>query len=311
MRTVLMLRGIAGAGKSTFARDLMNRERDRWMRVNQDDIRMMLFPSQYTFTDDNEALVKRIHDDALRSLLTAGHDVIVDNTNLVARATRRTHSIAEEIGDVTVVEKVFHVDLAEALARNALREGRARVPDNIVTSMFKRAKGLKDSTTYYEPRCTVPMQQDSSLPKAIICDLDGTLALIGDRSPYDASQCEKDAPNVAVIECVMKMWQSGHRIIFVSGREDKYREQSVAFINRHCIDTDDQLIHSTSWAIDFDLHMRATGDFRKDAIIKAEIFEKHIAGKYNVSFVCDDRNQVVQMWRQMGLTCFQCAEGNF
>ena len=310
MRTVLMLRGCAASGKSTFARDLMNRERDRWLRVNQDDIRTMLFPSQYTFSDDNEALVKRIHDDALRSALTAGHDVIVDNTNLVSRATRRTHSIAEEVGDVTVIEKVFHVELAEALRRNALREGRACVPDHVVTSMFKKSKGLKDSTTYYAPRCTVPMKQDASLPKAIICDLDGTLALIGDRDPYDASQCEKDAPNEAVVMCVTNMWEAGHRIIFVSGREDKYREQSRAFIEKHLPHR-----HSRSWngasSIEYDLHMRATGDFRKDAIVKAEIFEKHIAGRYNISFVLDDRDQVVRQWRNSGLSTFQVAEGNF
>lgn len=307
MRTIMLLRGIPASGKSTFARDLMNRERDRWMRVNQDDIRTMLFPEQYTFSDDNEALVKRIHDDALRSLLTAGHDVIVDNTSLVSKATRRTHSIAEEVGDTTVVERVFSVDLDEALRRNSLREGRARVPDHVVTGMFRKVKGLKDSTTYYEPRGKVPLKQDPTLPKAIICDLDGTLALLGNRDPYDASQCEKDTPNAAVVTCVRTMWDAGHRIIFVSGREDKYREPSIRFIEKHLVKRG-----SLEYApVEYKLHMRAIGDYRKDAIVKAEIFEKHIAGKYNVSFVLDDRDQVVRMWRQMGLSCFQVNFGSF
>jgi len=50
---------------------------------------------------------------------------------------------------------------------------------------------------------------------------------------------------------------------------------------------------------------------RKDVIIKQEIYEEHIKDKYDVLFVMDDRNQVVEFWRSIGLTCFQVAEGNF
>jgi hypothetical protein len=57
--------------------------------------------------------------------------------------------------------------------------------------------------------------------------------------------------------------------------------------------------------------MRATGDQRKDSIIKQELFDRHILGKYNIKFVLDDRNQVVNMWRSLGLTVFQVAEGDF
>lgn len=59
------------------------------------------------------------------------------------------------------------------------------------------------------------------------------------------------------------------------------------------------------------LFMRRTGDTRKDNIIKREIFNEHIRGKYNVLFVLDDRSRVVREWRAMGLTVFQVAEGNF
>ena len=64
--------------------------------------------------------------------------------------------------------------------------------------------------------------------------------------------------------------------------------------------------------IEYDkLLMRVTDDVRKDSIIKKEIYENNIKGKYNVSLVLDDRNQVVEMWRDLGLTCFQVADGNF
>lgn len=41
------------------------------------------------------------------------------------------------------------------------------------------------------------------------------------------------------------------------------------------------------------------------------MFEEHIRNKFCVEYVLDDRNQVVDMWRNMGLTCLQVAEGGF
>jgi len=60
------------------------------------------------------------------------------------------------------------------------------------------------------------------------------------------------------------------------------------------------------------LIMRKHTDTRKDSIIKKEIFDEHIKGKYFVRFVLDDRNQVVDMWRQdLGLPCLQVYYGDF
>ena len=57
--------------------------------------------------------------------------------------------------------------------------------------------------------------------------------------------------------------------------------------------------------------MRNDFDERKDVIIKREIFEQEIKDKYNVMFILDDRNQCVDFWRKIGLTCFQVDYGNF
>ena len=57
--------------------------------------------------------------------------------------------------------------------------------------------------------------------------------------------------------------------------------------------------------------MRKTGDNRKDCVVKREIFDAEIKDKYYIKFILDDRNQVVDMWRKMGLTCLQVADGDF
>jgi hypothetical protein len=141
--------------------------------------------------------------------------------------------------------------------------------------------------------------KDEMLPDAIICDLDGTLALLYGRNPYDASTCADDVPNKPVA-LVLEALKGTHHVLLVSGREDKYREQTVEFWRKH--------FH---W--DFrGLFMRPTGNTRNDASIKREIFEKEIRGKYNVAFVLDDRPQVVRMWRyDLGLTVMQLNDKEF
>ena len=59
------------------------------------------------------------------------------------------------------------------------------------------------------------------------------------------------------------------------------------------------------------IFMRAAGDSREDSIVKREIYEGRIAPKFNVKYVLDDRNRVVAMWRSLGLTCLQVADGDF
>ena len=139
--------------------------------------------------------------------------------------------------------------------------------------------------------------------KAIICDLDGTVALFhkkGHRGPYDASLCEQDEVNFPVLE-VIKKFQDSHCILFTSGRETCYDVQTVCWLKNAC----------GLEPKDYFLFMRATGDKRKDCVVKEEIYRNLIEPNFEVTFCLDDRNQVVEFWRSIGLTCFQVAEGNF
>ena len=58
------------------------------------------------------------------------------------------------------------------------------------------------------------------------------------------------------------------------------------------------------------LLMRKNNDNRKDSIIKLELF-KEICNDYNIVCAIDDRQQVVDLWRSIGLRCLQVAPGNF
>lgn len=137
-----------------------------------------------------------------------------------------------------------------------------------------------------------------ALPLAIICDLDGTLAHLNGRSPYDASTCFDDSLNEPVAHIVRTYAGIGVAVILMSGRESRFRRPTERWLEHHGI------AYSG-------LHMRRTKDFRKDAIVKTELFEAHIRGQFEVLFVLDDRDQVVEMWRQIGFACLQVAPGNF
>jgi len=144
-----------------------------------------------------------------------------------------------------------------------------------------------------------PYIDDPSLPSAIIVDIDGTIAQMSDRSPYDFSRVGEDTPVEAVIDAVRSAKLSGRRVILMSGRNESCRNITEMWLDFHLADLWDEL------------HMRSEYDERKDDIVKYEMFKKYVEGKYHVKYVLDDRDQVVAMWRKLGLACFQVNYGDF
>src|SRR3990167_8089210 len=124
-------------------------------------------------------------------------------------------------------------------------------------------------------------------PFVILCDLDGTLFLRGDRGPHDHERCTEDAVNPAVRYLLQRF--GPEEIILMSGREEIYRV-------------------ATQWALQFqyihyrELIMRKWSDTRPDHKVKWELFEEYVEPFYQVKFVLDDRDSVVAMWREHGLS---------
>lgn len=144
----------------------------------------------------------------------------------------------------------------------------------------------------------------------IICDLDGTLADIKHREHHaqgarkNWKQFFEGIPDDAVAEVVadiVKHYAKSHKIVFVTGRPEHTRENTVSWLRKHV----PEIKH-------YELFMRPDGDFRPDNIVKADIYDRQIEPLHGAPFfVLDDRNKVVAMWRQKGLICLQVAEGDF
>jgi hypothetical protein len=137
-------------------------------------------------------------------------------------------------------------------------------------------------------------------PRVVLFDVDGTLMLnTGGRSPYDWSRVGEDTPNEAVIELAHNIISAGLLdIVVLSGRDEICYDQTAASL-------------AAQQVFFKELIMRPHKDNRADDVVKEELYRTRIEPFYTAAFVIDDRQRVVDMWRRIGLACFQVAPGDF
>ena len=296
--------GIPASGKSTWAKSEVAKDPNNWVRVNNDQLRDMMNGS--VWSQDYEKMITDARNYLIRDALKRGKNLIIDNLNLNKRHFDEACKIAKSISaDTQVFEKAFYIEIEEAMERNAKREGAARVPDEVMKKWYKESG--KEQFKFYKPRVEIftkqnhadrnvePMVQDKSLPRAIICDIDGSICKIVNRSPYDTARCLDDVPNAHVVELVQLYYKSGFKIIFCSGRDEEFRELTQQWLDAH---TD----------VGYKLFMRPNNDKRKDVIVKEEIFNNHIKGKYFVAGWFDDRLQIVKWLYETGFPVFRIGD---
>lgn len=303
MSKLLILVGAPGSGKSTFARYFLRTE-DNWIRVNRDDFRLMQFGDSLMIPFYEERISKMVEASVL-TLLKSDTNVIIDAINTSLRTIQDMIHTYTEYADISF--KVFDLPVDELVKRCDKRyeETGKFISKSVVERNVANLKHTLEKFDFAPiPRkvqvaTTSYATQDKNLPKAVICDLDGTLSLLNGRDPYNAATCDNDLLNEPVAAALKMAKQQGYQVILLSGREDKFREPTMRFLDKHQIGYDLLL-------------MRTSNDFRKDNIIKRELFESEIQGKYFVEFLLDDRNQVVDMWRKdLHLPCFQVNYGDF
>lgn len=303
---MILTRGLPGSGKTTWAK-----KQKGVVRINRDDIREMLFEN-ILYSPEQEEQVTLIQHGALTGALKAGRDVILDDTNLNPKYVRKLMKIAQSFGAEVEFKDFTDVSPEQCLKNvySRVAGGGREVEQNVIFGMYDRyIKGRQlplavPQLPTYELRTYVEREEGLRIfhkkPWAVIVDIDGTVAKMIDRGPYDWQRVGEDEPVEDVLSAVRAMENAGFQILFTSGRDGSCYEITKKWIEKH---------HSPTG--NWKLLMRTAKDNRPDWIVKAEIFDKKIRGKYNIRCVFDDRNQVVDMWRKLGLTVFQVAEGDF
>ena len=153
------------------------------------------------------------------------------------------------------------------------------------------------------------------MKKIVIFDLDGTLALIDKRRDistkdngkmdwdifFNPDNIDLDIPNTPVVKMAQMLDSQGFNIVIFSGRSNRTRRATFAWLKDNDIPFDDLRMRPTS----------KNWHFMKDDKLKQIWLDRFFPDKDDIFAVFDDRNQVVDMWRDNGLTTFQVAQGDF
>lgn len=273
---VLMCRGLPGSGKSTFAKELIDESQGRYKRVSKDDLRAMIDNSHYSKV--SEKMIQQIQDELILKYLANGYSVIIDNTNFGWE--EHFEKLVEDEATFDI-QDFTHIPIEECIANDLKRS-------NSVGS-----KVILDMASKYIHNTYIPPKFIEGLPYAWIVDIDGSIAKTNGRGPYDFDKVDTDIVHDHIARLVLDS-QKHKKIIWLSGRDNVYRDKTHLWLNKN------------GFAVDR-LLMRKNGDKRNDSIIKEEIYREEIEGKYNICLVIDDRGRVLRCWQKLGLPVISCG----
>lgn len=268
--------GVSASGKTTFAREYAKQHKA--IVANRDDMRFSMTGAtgwgDYKWDKKIETIVTNQQYNLAYNAAQMGKDFILADTNLNAERRKEWTEYLTDFG-YEVEIKDFPITLEEAWKRDAMRgQGVGR---DVIYKQWQQWLEYTGRKRY------VP---DESLPKAVIFDIDGTLAHMDGRGPFDWKRVGEDK----VDEFVKRLFvftTDAARVV-VSGRDAVCDLETTEWLRKNELYWDE-------------LFMRGAGDSRKDTIIKEEIFWRDIAPKYNVVAVVDDRPCVVRMWHDIGI----------
>lgn len=146
MKTILILRGLQGSGKTTFAKEWVNKDPESRVRFNRDDIRNML--GKY-WVPKRESLITDVYMDFLNRAMTSQYDIVIDNMNLDEKYIEEVKNEVEDFNEwirnveffepyEVEVKDFFTVPLAICIERDALRDN--PVGENIIRTTYNKYK---------------------------------------------------------------------------------------------------------------------------------------------------------------------------
>jgi predicted kinase len=291
---IILTRGLPASGKTSWSREFVKNSNGKAKRINKDDLREMVDAAVYS--KPNEQMILNARDNLICTFIEGGAEtIIVDDTNFEEKHFNNIKGLTDAFNNlgrhnITVEYKDFlDVPLDVCLERDSLRA--KPVGEKVIKGMHQR---------YILPTIKDDTFTNIKNGNTIICDIDGCAAHRCDRNWFEYDKVINDEPDFAVRNIVNAFYQKGYTVLFVSGREGTAicKELTQRWLNENGFN-----YHA--------LYMRKEGDFRRDSIVKQEIYEQHIKDKYVVEFVLDDRSSVVKTWRELGLKCLQVQPGDF
>ena len=309
MSKLIICIGPPGCGKNTWVQNEIKKSKHPAIAACRDDLRQMVCGGNihdYKFKDDSEKFITKLQDTAINEALTNGINVYVPDTNYDAGTMQHLMQLAKSNKSIVEKHDFFEeylkeqqqdlpVDIYVERYRKRCKDWNLKrnkaVPEAVIDKFFEKYIVPKHNTVkQYIP--------NETKPKAILVDLDGTLFHMHNRSPFDFEKVDSDTIDPVVFATITALQAQGYKVILASGRDDSCRDLTIKSLSANNVQWDK-------------LFMRVTGDQRPDWQVKEEIFYNEIAPYYNVQLSFDDRDQVVNRYRAMGIKVFQVQPGNF
>ena len=297
MNKLILVQGIPGSGKSTWAKKWVEEDPIHRVRWNNDDCRKMCWTY---WIPERETFIRIIKESFLNAAMMAPKDIIIDDMNLnpstiefYETLVKNHNKVAPTIGQepYTIEYKLFNTPVEECIRRDALR------PNPIGE---KTIKEIHKKYSYYirdvvnKEILDKRIKIDDNLPYCVLLDIDNTISYSFNR-PWYGEEAAKEMINDKVNEQLKTLVNhfNNVKVIIMSGRSNgDEANTTLAWFNSNNIHYDASLF-------------RTKGDYRKGDIIKLENFNKYIKGKYNVLAAIEDDEECVKMYQEQGIFVLQ------
>lgn len=285
MAKIVIMQGLPASGKSTRAKEIVAEGAS--YRINRDLLRTMLHFDKWT--GQNEEVTRDAARAIADALLGRGRSVVIDDTNLNPGVVQMWVDLAKKHNAKIQYEKM-ETSFIDCVIRDAKRE--KKVGKSVILGMAMQYGLFPDTKT-----------------PIVVCDLDGTLCNIEHRLHYAKGLLKDwdkffagvpdDLIREEVVTILRKYHQEGKRIIFVSARPERCREDTEEWLAKHLPEDIGYM----------GLFMRKNHDKRDDVEVKQQVFDTYFKGKYPIEVVIDDRPKVIRMWRSNGLNVIDVGSG--
>lgn len=299
---ITVLVGISGSGKSTWANEQWKENPHNTTVVNRDKIRELLFGyteasmRNYWAREDLFSLEKKVthyEDTLINDALNHGNHVIVDATHL-----KRQYIERFKYWNVPTTIKSFLTTISDAVNRDMKRT--RKVGHEVIIKQHAQFKTLAKQLVA-KPIDFTPVEFENSIKKypAVIFDIDGTLAHMEGRSPYEWGRVREDKIDSSTVDILKQLKASPYapKIIICTGRDGIALFETKRWLEDYGIPYDE-------------IYIRPEKDSRPDWVVKEEMWRK-IAETSYIQGMFDDRLQVVRRARALGLKVFNVEYHNF
>lgn len=327
MSKLIITKGLPRSGKSTWAKEHVEKS-GNYVRINRDDLRVMLHNDKWS--PKNEEITIATQRAMVKAALLKGKSVIVDDTNLTDHHKLSWEALAKECDATFEVKKFDSTDIQLLIDRD-FKDLDSKRGESVIVKL-----AMQHGYIYH---------QDDSL---VLCDLDGTLCDIRHRLHFVKGKCElcsgdskdgkacftttKEKEENTVVTHQKKDWdgffaglsedtiredvldmlkeyvKQGKKIVFVTARPERCREDTENWLWRHNISSRYDTLVNDNALIYEAVVMRHNGDSRDDTLVKGEMLTKYFRPE-SIHVVIDDRPAVIRMWRSNNITVIDVGSG--